>query len=82
MKILSYLPVGYQKVTDTRDGSFFYQVRYVCNVVPHGPFVADPDESITEIKLIEPADYKQYFDWGNIGARIIERALELKPILE
>jgi len=32
---------------------------------------------VTEIKLIDPKDYKQYFDWGEIGERIIERALEL-----
>jgi 8-oxo-dGTP pyrophosphatase MutT (NUDIX family) len=78
MEILSYKPIGYQKVTDTRDNSFFYQLRYVALVTPYGPFIADPDDSITEIKLIDPADYKQYFDWGNIGDRIIERALELK----
>lgn len=78
MKVLSSKPIGYQKVTDTRDGSEIYQLRYACIVEPYGPFVSDPDGSITEIKLIDPADYKQYFDWGKIGERIIIRALELK----
>ena len=77
MEVLSFLPLGYQKVTDTRDGSFVYQLRYVCKTTPFGPFVSDPADAITEIKLIDPKDYKQYFDWGNIGNRIIERALEL-----
>jgi 8-oxo-dGTP pyrophosphatase MutT (NUDIX family) len=81
MEVLSVLPVGYQKVTDTRDGSIIYQLRYVCTAKPFGPFVSDPAGSITEIKLINPKDYKQYFDWGTIGDRIIERASELLPSL-
>ncbi len=78
MEILKYRPIGYQKVTDTRDNSFFYQLRYVCIVEPYGPFVTDPDNGITEIKLIDPKDHKQYFDWGAIGDRIVTRAVELK----
>jgi 8-oxo-dGTP pyrophosphatase MutT (NUDIX family) len=82
MKVLKYRPIGYQKVTDTRDGNFFYQLRYVCIVQPYGPFVADPDNGITEIKLIDPKEYKQYFDWGDIGERIIVRATTLLPLLK
>jgi len=78
MEVLKFLPVGYQKVTDTRDNSFIYQLRYVCTARPYGPFVSDPAGGVTEIKLIDPKDYRQYFDWGKIGERIISRALELK----
>ncbi len=79
MEVLRFAPIGYQKVTDTRDGSFIYQLRYVCIVRPYGPFVSDPaGGSITEIKLIDPKDSKKYFDWGKIGDRIGERALEFK----
>jgi 8-oxo-dGTP pyrophosphatase MutT (NUDIX family) len=81
MEVLSALPIGYQKVIDTRDGSYVYQLRYACKVKPHGPFVVDPAGGITEIKLINPEDYKQYFDWGKTGARVIGRALELKSRL-
>ena len=81
MEIISYRPIGYQKVTDSRDNSFFYQLRYVCTVRPYGPFVSDPDNGITEITLIDPKNYKQYFDWGNIGDRIITRAIELLSTL-
>lgn len=81
MEVIKFLPVGYQKVIDTRDGSFFFQLRYVCTARPHGPFVADPAGTITEIAVIDPSKYKQYFDWGQIGERIITRALLLKPAI-
>jgi len=76
---LSLVPIGYQKVDF--EGKIFNQLRYVCMVEPYGDFISDPDGSITEIKLIDPKDYKQYFDWGAIGDRIMERALELRPKL-
>lgn len=79
MKVLSYLPIGYQKVINTKDASYVYQLRYVCKVKPFGPFVSDPAGSITEIKLINPSEYKKYFNWGKIGERIISRAVELLP---
>ena len=79
MNVLSFAPIGYQEVHF--DGKIFNQLRYVCMVEPYGDFISDPDGSITEIKLINPKDYKQYFDWGEIGERIIERAIELKSKL-
>jgi ADP-ribose pyrophosphatase YjhB (NUDIX family) len=79
MKILSFAPIGYQEAHF--DGKIFNQLRYVCIVEPYGDFVSDPDGDITEIKLIDPKGYKQYFDWGQIGERIMERALELKSKL-
>jgi 8-oxo-dGTP pyrophosphatase MutT (NUDIX family) len=81
MEVLAEIPIGVQKVTDTRDGTFVYQLRFACKAVPHGPFVTDPLGDIVEIKLVNPADIKQYFDWGEIGDRIVERALELKERL-
>jgi len=78
MEVLSAIPIGYQKMTNTQDGSFVYQLRYACSVRPHGPFISDPAGSITEIKLIDPTEYKKYFDWGEIGERIITRAIELR----
>ncbi|MDP3956121.1 MAG: NUDIX domain-containing protein [bacterium] len=76
MRVISYAPIGYQEVHF--DGKVFNQLRYVCIVEPYGDFVSDPDGSITEIKLIDPKDYKQYFDWGEIGDHIVGRAVELR----
>ncbi len=82
MEVLSWKPIGYQKVIDTRDNSYIYQLRVVADVRPYGEFIEDPAGSITEIKIIDPKDYKQYFNWGKIGDRIMERALELKDSQE
>lgn len=79
MEVISFAPIGYQEVRF--DGKIFNQLRYICIVKPYGDFISDPDGSITEIKLIDPKEYKQYFDWGEIGERIIERAIELKSKL-
>ncbi len=78
MKVVSFLPIGYQKIIDTRDSTFAYQLRYVCTAIPYGEFISDPAGSIDKIKLIDPKDCKKYFDWGEIGDRLIERGLEKK----
>ncbi len=81
MEIVSWKPIGVQKVIDTRDGSHIFQLRAVAIVKPLGPFVSDPANvinGITEIKHVDPSEYKNYFDWGQIGDRIISRALELR----
>lgn len=80
MDVLLSLPIGYQE-TQSVKGKKILQLRYVCIVQPYGPFDNDPDDSIDAIKLIEPRDVKKYFDWGEIGARIIQRAVELKESL-
>lgn len=77
MQVLRWRPVGVQEVTDP-NGSISYQLRVVCKVRPFGDFAADPAGTITEVKLIDPKDYKNYFDWGEIGEKIISRANQLK----
>lgn len=77
MRVLEYLPVGVQEIT-TPYNKILYQLRYCANVVPLGKFEKDPAGSVTKIKLINPKDYKKYFDWGEIGERIIQRAINIK----
>lgn len=76
MKVNYFVPIGYQEVQ--LPNKTIYQLRYLCIVEPYGDFISDPDGSVKEIKLIDPKDYKQYFDWGEIGERIVTRAVELK----
>ncbi len=81
MKVLKHRFIGFQDIYEPHGIS--RQTRSVCIVEPYGDFVSDPDDGdITEIKLIDPALYKQYFDWGEIGDHIMKRALELKAEIE
>lgn len=75
MKVLKQKIIGYQEVFEP--DRIHIQTRSVCIIEPYGPFVSDPDDDITEIKLINPTDYKKYFDWGEVGDYVMKRALEL-----
>ncbi|OGE35223.1 hypothetical protein A3C32_02765 [Candidatus Daviesbacteria bacterium RIFCSPHIGHO2_02_FULL_41_14] len=78
MKVLHQECIGYQDVELPEDGRIIRQFRMFCIVEPYGDFVSDPDGDISEIKLIDPKDYKNYIKWGEIGDRLMERALEMK----
>jgi len=75
MRVLKQELIGYQDVYEKEPKQIIRQTRSFCLVEPVGDFVSDPDGEITEIKLIDPKDYKKYFDWGEIGNRIMEQAI-------
>lgn len=75
MRVIKQRLIGYQDIFEPQ--GITSQTRSVCIVEPYGDFISDPDGDITEIKLIDPGDYKQYFDWGKIGDRVMARATEL-----
>jgi ADP-ribose pyrophosphatase YjhB (NUDIX family) len=75
MKVLHQELIGFQDIYEP--DRVIRQTRSFCIVEPYGDFVSDPGEDITEIKLIDPKDSKQYFDWLKIGDHIMERALEM-----
>lgn len=81
-RVLKQRVIGYQEVSEPH--RLTVQVRAVCIVEPIGPFVADADssdgEGVTEIRLIDPKDIKQYFDWGEIGDHVLSRALALRDL--
>lgn len=81
MRVLKQKIIGYIEIYEPE--GVVTQTRSVCIVEPIGPFTvdADPEGDVTEIKLIDPKDIKQYFDWGEVGDHILARALELKNSL-
>jgi ADP-ribose pyrophosphatase YjhB (NUDIX family) len=80
MKVLKQQIIGCQDISEPQ--GVVSQTRSVCIVEPCGPFESDPDGDITKIALIDPADYKKYFDWGEIGDHIMRRAMELKEAMK
>lgn len=80
MRVVRQHLIGFQDISEpTRTVT---QTRSVCIVEPLGDFITDPDGDITEIKLIDPKDYKKYFDWGIVGERVMERALSLAVLIQ
>lgn len=77
MRVIKSIPIGVQEVTNP-EGQTLFQLRYYAQVEPIAEFEKDPAGSVTEIKLINPQDYKKYFDWREIGDRIIQRSIEIK----
>lgn len=76
MRVLSSRPIGYQTI-ETKEKTEI-QVRYVCVVEKIDEFLSDPAGKIIEVRAINPVTYKEYFDWGKVGERIVERAQELR----
>lgn len=79
MDVKAFKPIGYQTETCT-NGDGDIQLRYCCIVEPFGPFVCDPDlrkdrGGIDAIKIIDPKEYKRYVQWGEIGDRLMDRAI-------
>jgi len=78
MKVLELFPLGYETNRCVATNETYYILRYTARVEPYGPFVSDPASGeITEIKLIDPKEYKQYFDWGKRSDVLMEKAFKI-----
>jgi len=78
MKVMEQQLIAFQdSIHPDKPDDVITQTRSVCLVEPYGDFVSDPDGDVTEIKLIDPKDYKQYFDWGEVGERLMRQVLEV-----
>lgn len=75
MKVMYQELIGYLDIYEP--DRIVRQTRSFCIVEPLGDFSTDPDGEVTEIKLIDPKDYKKYFDWGEIGDHVMVQALKL-----
>jgi 8-oxo-dGTP pyrophosphatase MutT (NUDIX family) len=74
MDVLSRQVVGYQDLYEPGKLPRRY-ILFVCEVNPFGPFVSDPAGSVTEIKLIDPAEYASYLKWAGMGDRVMAQSL-------
>ncbi len=78
MKVLKLVPLGCDTFTNNETKEINYVLRFAAKVEPYGPFVEETaDGEITEMKLIDPKDYKQYFDWGERSDAMIKKALDI-----
>lgn len=77
MNVVRHACIGYEDIY--AEEGIVTLMRFVCIGEPIGEFVQDPDEGeITKIEAINPEDYKQYFDWLDIGDHMMARAMKIK----
>lgn len=76
MKILYQEILGYQDLEELH--RVVRQARSFCIVEPIGDFIRDPGGDVTDIKLIDPRNYRYYFNWGIIGDHLLKKAIEAK----
>lgn len=75
MEVFSQELIGYMDVFEPT--GTIRQTRSYCRVKPYGPFESDPDGDVTKIKLIDPENYRDYFEWQEIGDHIVQRAINM-----
>lgn len=80
MKVVKQVLLGVQDIFEGEN--VISQTRSVCLVEPYGSFISDPDGDITQVKLINPSELKQYVDWGKIGDHLLQRALKILKKME
>jgi 8-oxo-dGTP pyrophosphatase MutT (NUDIX family) len=81
LELIDWKPLGVQKVIDTRDSSYIYQLRCVAYARKLGEFESDPDGTIDRVEIIKPSGHKKYFDWKLVGDKIFSKAEILKDQL-
>lgn len=73
MAVLHAVPIGFVHVRENDE----YQLRYVCRVVPLGPFEADPAGQVLSVRAAAPGAAVDLLAWGRIGRALLQRAQQL-----
>lgn len=71
MKVVSWEPIGYQKLTGSGDSTPTYQFRVYAKLEKNGEFLNDPAGSVIGHKLVELNDVNKYIKYGLVGDRLI-----------
>jgi ADP-ribose pyrophosphatase YjhB (NUDIX family) len=77
MEVINYQNIGYQDVHNLTKNTKYRLAFLFCIVKPYGEFKSDPDNDITEIKIIDPNEYKKYFSYGELTEYLIPKTLKM-----
>ena len=72
-QLLKSYPLGYFYVSE----GDFYSNWYLCEVIPYGPFVSDPDGGVTEIMFVNFNEITKYLAPDDIGNLLLKRCEEV-----
>jgi len=73
MKVVSWYPLGYQKVT-SKKGEVGFQLRVYAELTRNGAFRKDPDGSVIGHELVDIKDVNEHIEYGPIGDWLIDKA--------
>ena len=76
MKVIQSYPLSYFYIPE----GDYYSAWYLCEVIPFGPFISDPDQGkVSEIKLVDFNDISKYVAKDDIAIQVLDRC---KIVLE
>jgi len=73
MKIISWIPLGYQKLSSQGNNDVAFQFRVFAKLQKIGDFTNDPGGSVVGHKLVTLNDVNTLIKYGTVGDRLIER---------
>lgn len=72
MKVLSWEPLGYQRVSDD-EGNVGYQIRVHADLEIIGKFEEDPGGSVIGYDLVPLEDVNTRIQYGDVGDWLVEK---------
>jgi ADP-ribose pyrophosphatase YjhB (NUDIX family) len=71
MKIVSWVPLGYQILSRPGDKKVVYQFRVYAKLEKIGEFINDPGGSVVGHKLVDINDVNNLIQYGKVGDRLV-----------
>ncbi len=71
MKIISWVPLGYQRLSKPGDRAVVFQFRVYAELEKIGEFINDPGGSVIGHKLVALNDVNNLIGYGKVGDRLI-----------
>jgi 8-oxo-dGTP pyrophosphatase MutT (NUDIX family) len=76
-EVLSWEPLGYQKLTEP-DGTEYYQLRVFAKLRSLGDFVEDVGGQVIGHSLVSLDELNQHIKYGEVGDRLVRLAKKVK----
>jgi len=76
MKVIDWIPLGYQK-NISENGDVYFQLRVYANLENIDDFERDPGGSVIGHKLVNIDEINNYIQWGEVGDWLVCRTKQL-----
>lgn len=73
MRVLSWYPLGYEKIIDPEDSSVEYKLRAYAKLEKMDEFIGDPDGYVIGYEMLDLNDVPLSIEWYERGEWLIDR---------